>query len=104
MVVRSIESALKKLGYCGPLTINAFGNLEDIHDDVLRTYSSTGIVMKHDPFMKSSNCTECDVEGREFSSIMPEVRRWLFSNQAPTSVVIISNPECAYYFHFHITG
>lgn len=60
--------------------------------------------MKHDPFVKSSNCTECDVEVREFSSIMPEVRRWLFSNPALTSVVIISNPECAYYFHFLITG
>ncbi|CAN7013891.1 unnamed protein product [Brassica oleracea var. botrytis] len=51
IVRRSIESKLKKTGYSGCLTITALGNLKDIPDEVLVTYSSTGIVLKHDPFI-----------------------------------------------------
>lgn len=100
MVGRSIESALKKSGNRGPLTINAFGNLEYIRDEVLRTYSSTGIVMKHDPFVESSS-TESR-EGTSFSSIMKEVRHWIFFNPAPASIVFISNPQCVRYFRYQM--
>lgn len=82
-------------------TIIAFGNLEDIPVEVLRAYSSAGIVVKHDPFVESS-CTESQ-EGTSFSSIMKEVRRWIFFNKAPASIVFISNPKCAGLFRYQMT-
>ncbi|KAF2567064.1 hypothetical protein F2Q68_00028124 [Brassica cretica] len=43
----SIEGALKDLGYCGPVTITAMGNLEIAHPHVLQGLSSTGILVEH---------------------------------------------------------
>ncbi|KAG2309418.1 hypothetical protein Bca52824_029166 [Brassica carinata] len=43
----SIEGALKDLGYCGPITITAMGNLENAHPHVLQGLSSTGILVQH---------------------------------------------------------
>ncbi|CAA7059766.1 unnamed protein product [Microthlaspi erraticum] len=41
----SIESALKNLGYLGPVTISAMGNLEKTPAHVLQGLSSTGIAV-----------------------------------------------------------
>ncbi|CAH8261570.1 unnamed protein product [Arabidopsis lyrata] len=43
----SIEGALKDLGYCGPITITAMGNLENAHPHVLQGLSSTRILVQH---------------------------------------------------------
>ena len=43
----SIEGALKDLGYYGPVTINAMGNLKNAHPHVLQGLSSTGILLQH---------------------------------------------------------
>lgn len=98
LVRRSIESVLSDKQYCGPLTIIALGNLEDIPLEDLQAYSSSGIVMKHDPFVESS-CTE-NQEGTTISSIMEEVRHWTFFNPAPASIVFISNPTCLLRFSY----
>lgn len=100
LVRRSIESVLSDKQYCGPLTIIALGNLEDIPLEDLQAYSSSGIVMKHDPFVESS-CTE-NQEGTTISSIMEEVRRWTFFNPAPASIVFISNPTCFLRFSYQM--
>ncbi|KAL0896740.1 hypothetical protein Bca101_080701 [Brassica carinata] len=47
LVRPSIEGSLKDLGYCGHVTINAMGNLENAHPRVLQGLSSTGIVVQH---------------------------------------------------------
>ncbi|CAA7025027.1 unnamed protein product [Microthlaspi erraticum] len=43
----SIESALKDLGYLGPVTISAMGNLEKTPAHVLQGLSSTGVDVTH---------------------------------------------------------
>ncbi|KAJ4902390.1 putative endonuclease or glycosyl hydrolase [Raphanus sativus] len=100
LVRRSIESVLSDKQYCGPLTIIALGNLEDIPLEDLQAYSSSGIVMKHDLFVESS-CTE-NQEGTTISSIIEEVRRWTFFNPAPASIVFISNPRCLLRFSYQM--
>uniref|UniRef100_A0A0D3BNG6 NYN domain-containing protein n=1 Tax=Brassica oleracea var. oleracea TaxID=109376 RepID=A0A0D3BNG6_BRAOL len=49
----SIEGALKDLGYYGPVTINAMGNLENAHPHVLQGLSSTGILLQHTTRVRS---------------------------------------------------
>lgn len=44
-----IDMVLKSLGYSGPLTITAVGDLEDIPVEVLRALSSTGIIIRDIP-------------------------------------------------------
>ncbi|KAL0663581.1 hypothetical protein Bca4012_100418 [Brassica carinata] len=77
LVRRSIESVLYKRKYHGPLTIIAFGNLEDIAVEVLRAYSDTGIVMKHDPFFESA-CADILGCTSSISTIMKEMRNWKY--------------------------
>ncbi|CAN6822496.1 unnamed protein product [Brassica oleracea] len=43
----SIEGALKELGYYGPVTITAMGDLAEAHAHFLQRLSSTGIVVQH---------------------------------------------------------
>lgn len=42
-----IDTALKELGYNGPLTIIAVGNLVGIAYEFLEALASTGVVIKH---------------------------------------------------------
>uniref|UniRef100_A0A1J3E0S9 C2H2-type domain-containing protein n=1 Tax=Noccaea caerulescens TaxID=107243 RepID=A0A1J3E0S9_NOCCA len=48
-----IDTALKELGYNGPLTIIGVGNLEGVPHDFLEALSSTGVVIKHAPWGSS---------------------------------------------------
>ncbi|KFK23553.1 hypothetical protein AALP_AAs65748U000100, partial [Arabis alpina] len=43
----SIEGALKKLGYSGPVSITAYGDLKQTPEHVLQRLSSTGIALRH---------------------------------------------------------
>ncbi|KAJ4903266.1 zinc finger protein-related [Raphanus sativus] len=43
----SIEGALKELGYYGPVTITAMGDLTEAHPHFLQRLSSTGILVQH---------------------------------------------------------
>ncbi|XP_056862166.1 uncharacterized protein LOC108847094 isoform X2 [Raphanus sativus] len=43
----SIEGALKELGYYGPVTITAMGNLKEAPPHLLQRLSSTGILVQH---------------------------------------------------------
>ncbi|CAH2055139.1 unnamed protein product, partial [Thlaspi arvense] len=54
-----IDTELKKLGYNGPLTIIAMGDLEGIPHEFLRALADTGVVIKHQPpvtIMVISSC------------------------------------------------
>lgn len=42
-----IERRLGKLGYGGPVTISACGDLRKTEENVLRALSSTGIILNH---------------------------------------------------------
>ncbi|KAG5399785.1 hypothetical protein IGI04_014392 [Brassica rapa subsp. trilocularis] len=55
---------------------------------LLQAYSSTGIVLKHDPFIESSYS-----EGGVASFIAVELFGWKLWNLPPASVVFISDPQ-----------
>ncbi|CAA7026487.1 unnamed protein product [Microthlaspi erraticum] len=44
-----IKESLKKLGYCGPLTITAIGMLTEVDNEVLKALCSTGVSLYHVP-------------------------------------------------------
>ncbi|CAH8279325.1 unnamed protein product [Arabidopsis lyrata] len=71
-----IDMVLKSLGYSGPLTITAVGDLEDIPVDVLRALSSTGILIRDIPHP---------------SSVLLEMLDWQDVNQPPATVMLISD-------------
>ncbi|CAA7059763.1 unnamed protein product [Microthlaspi erraticum] len=75
----SIESALKNLGYMGPVTISAMGNLEKIPSQVLQGLSSTGIAVKH--------CLSEAVD-RHFYNDISEFKSL---NPPPATIMIISD-------------
>lgn len=45
-----INQLLETHGYSGPITIYAVGILTDVHVDILRALSSTGIILCYSPF------------------------------------------------------
>ncbi|EOA14798.1 hypothetical protein CARUB_v10028104mg, partial [Capsella rubella] len=49
-VHQCIKRFLNNYGYNGPLTIYAFGIVTDLHEDILRALSSTGIILYYDPY------------------------------------------------------
>ncbi|CAH8357765.1 unnamed protein product [Eruca vesicaria subsp. sativa] len=55
-----IDTELKNLGYNGPLTIIAVGNLEGVPLDFLKALSSGGVVIKQ--LQLGSNMTQCVVK------------------------------------------
>ncbi|KAL1194938.1 hypothetical protein V5N11_033178 [Cardamine amara subsp. amara] len=46
-VAECIKSSLEKSGFRGPVTITAYGDLQQTPEHVLRALSSTGITLKH---------------------------------------------------------
>ncbi|KAL1198731.1 hypothetical protein V5N11_002993 [Cardamine amara subsp. amara] len=73
----SIESALKNLGYSGPITITVFGNLEYTSAYILQRLSSTGIHVIH---------------GLDARSILFDLLLgWQDDNPPPCSMMLISD-------------
>ncbi|ESQ28966.1 hypothetical protein EUTSA_v10024069mg [Eutrema salsugineum] len=72
----SIESALKNLGYSGPVDITVIGYLEDTPQVVLRGLSSTGIYVKH---------------GRANGILFNLLISWQERNPPPASMMLISD-------------
>ncbi|GKU91181.1 hypothetical protein SLEP1_g5087 [Rubroshorea leprosula] len=48
-IAQNIASALAKIGYCGPLSISAFGDTNRIPSSVQHALSSTGVTLNHVP-------------------------------------------------------
>ncbi|CAH8384011.1 unnamed protein product [Eruca vesicaria subsp. sativa] len=68
--------ALKKLGYTGPLTINAIGRLTEVSEDALRAVYSTGIGLNH---VSTDNGFDLDL-------IL-----WGWNHPTPANVLLISD-------------
>ncbi|XP_033147146.1 uncharacterized protein LOC103866327 isoform X2 [Brassica rapa] len=73
----SIEGALKDLGYYGPVTISAMGNLENAHPHVLQGLSSTGILLQHTTRVRSY--------------IYHDLRMFKVDNPPPATIMLISD-------------
>ncbi|CAA7042596.1 unnamed protein product [Microthlaspi erraticum] len=83
LVGPSIESALNKEGYTGPLTITAFGNLKPILRKtpvVHRNLSNSGIHLNH---------------VRGFAEIFDKFLTWTLHNQPPANILFITGRELA---------
>ncbi|CAL9217255.1 unnamed protein product [Arabidopsis halleri] len=78
LAVRSIESALKGLGYNGPLTITAIGDMQKNHK-LLRQLCSAGIKVKH---------VVPDVVGQ---FIVGDLTDWQDHNRPPATMMFISD-------------
>ncbi|CAH8266397.1 unnamed protein product [Arabidopsis lyrata] len=72
-----IDRALQYLGYLGPISITAIGNLKHTPDHVLRALSSSGILVKHVP-----NGT---------SSIFAQLFAWELQSRPPATFMLISD-------------
>ncbi|KAL1216265.1 hypothetical protein V5N11_016884 [Cardamine amara subsp. amara] len=74
-----INRYLKRLGYCGPLSIIAVGLLTDVPDGLLRKLSSTGIVLNHVPLGSIG--------------ILRSMDAWKQDHPAPANMMLISSDE-----------
>ncbi|XP_010456269.1 PREDICTED: uncharacterized protein LOC104737721 isoform X2 [Camelina sativa] len=72
-----INGLLESHGYSGPVTIYAVGILTDVHVDILRALSSSGIVLYYTPFC-----------GSKIMSLMFE---WMRTSSPPGNILGICN-------------
>ncbi|CAN8247404.1 unnamed protein product [Cochlearia groenlandica] len=72
-----IQSALRKLGYNGPLTIKAIGNLNLIRKKTLRELSTSGIALRN--------------AKNRVVSVIVDMGRWRHENPGNVSIMLISN-------------
>ncbi|KAL1219941.1 hypothetical protein V5N11_021719 [Cardamine amara subsp. amara] len=75
----SIEREFKKLGYSGPVSITAYGDLTQTPDHLLRGLSSTGVDVAH-----TSSHVTCK---RMFSDLL----EWQDLNPPPATMMLISD-------------
>ncbi|KAG7558093.1 hypothetical protein ISN44_As11g040010 [Arabidopsis suecica] len=68
-----INQLLETHGYSGPITIYAVGILTDVHVDILRALSSTGIILCYSPFGSTD--------------IMSLMFRWMCNNSPPANLL-----------------
>ncbi|XP_020875900.1 uncharacterized protein LOC9309012 [Arabidopsis lyrata subsp. lyrata] len=74
-----INQLLETHGYSGPITIYAVGILTDVHVDILRALSSTGIILCYSPFGKTD--------------IMSLMFKWMCNNSPPANLLGICDPD-----------
>ncbi|CAL9246263.1 unnamed protein product [Arabidopsis halleri] len=77
-----IERRLGNLGYCGPVTISACGDLQKTQENVLRALSSTGIILNH------SYCAT--------THIYADLLAWKRRHPAPVTIMLITSPGDAF--------
>uniref|UniRef100_A0A1J3K048 C2H2-type domain-containing protein n=1 Tax=Noccaea caerulescens TaxID=107243 RepID=A0A1J3K048_NOCCA len=75
----SIEEEFKKLGYTGPVSITAYGDLKQTPDRLLRGLSSTGVALAH---------TIPDVRLMRMNS---DLMDWQDDNPPPATIMLISD-------------
>ncbi|XP_019093843.1 PREDICTED: uncharacterized protein LOC104741227 isoform X1 [Camelina sativa] len=75
----SLEAAFKNLGYSGPVSITAFGDLNRIPDHLLVGLSSTGVNVVHTGYAYKETLIYSDIE------------IWVDSNPPPATIMVIAN-------------
>ncbi|KAL1191879.1 hypothetical protein V5N11_007570 [Cardamine amara subsp. amara] len=75
----SIEREFKNLGYSGPVSITAYGDLTQTPDDLLRGLSSTGVDVAH---------TISDVK---YKRMFSDLLAWRDLNPPPATMMVISD-------------
>ncbi|CAL9244450.1 unnamed protein product [Arabidopsis halleri] len=90
-VVQSIRSMLLKRNYCGPLTIYAYGDTNQIPSSVQQALSSTGVSLNHVP---------AGVKDGSDKKLLVDIMFWAMENQAPANIMLISgDKDFSYLLH-----
>ncbi|XP_010506856.1 PREDICTED: uncharacterized protein LOC104783396 [Camelina sativa] len=75
----SLEEAFKNLGYSGPVSITAYGDLSQIPYHLLRSLSSTGVSLAH------------AIDKLRCKKMLSDFLKWRDLNPPPATLMIISN-------------
>ncbi|ESQ46396.1 hypothetical protein EUTSA_v10000121mg [Eutrema salsugineum] len=75
----SLEAAFKELGYSGPVSITAFGDLNQAPDHLLRGLSSTGVALAH------------AIPEVIYSRMLSAMATWKTHNPPPATIMFISD-------------
>ncbi|CAH2057635.1 unnamed protein product [Thlaspi arvense] len=81
----SLEAAFKKLGYSGPVSITAYGNLQQAPDHLLRGLSSTGVALAH------------AIPEVIYMRMNDDFRKWHMHNPPPATTMFISDSVDEYF-------
>lgn len=80
-IAKNIHSALVKMGYCGPISISAYGDTTGIPTSVQEALNSTGIALNHVP---------AGVKDASDKKILVDMLFWAVDNAAPANYLLIS--------------
>uniref|UniRef100_A0A1J3GLW8 Meiosis arrest female protein 1 n=1 Tax=Noccaea caerulescens TaxID=107243 RepID=A0A1J3GLW8_NOCCA len=80
-IAQNVSSALLKMGYCGPVSISAYGDTSLIPLPVQQALSSTGVTLNHVP---------AGVKDASDKKILVDMLLWAIDNPAPANFLLIS--------------
>uniref|UniRef100_A0A1J3FGW2 Meiosis arrest female protein 1 n=1 Tax=Noccaea caerulescens TaxID=107243 RepID=A0A1J3FGW2_NOCCA len=80
-IAQNVSSALLKTGYCGPVSISAYGDTSLIPLPVQQALSSTGVTLNHVP---------AGVKDASDKKILVDMLLWAIDNPAPANFLLIS--------------
>ncbi|GLT38559.1 hypothetical protein SLA2020_128010 [Shorea laevis] len=80
-IAQNIASALAKIGYCGPVSISAYGDTNSISFSVQHALSSTGVTLNHVP---------AGIKDASDKKILVDMLLWAVDNPAPANYLLIS--------------
>ncbi|KAL9674171.1 hypothetical protein QQ045_030441 [Rhodiola kirilowii] len=80
-IAQNISSALMKMGYCGTISISAYGDTTKLPYNVQHALSSTGVALNHVP---------AGVKDASDKKILVDMLLWAVDNPAPANYLLIS--------------
>ncbi|KAK2966788.1 hypothetical protein RJ640_008791 [Escallonia rubra] len=80
-IAQNITTALVKMGYCGPVSISAYGDTNGIPSSVQQALNSTGIALNHVP---------AGVKDASDKKILVDMLFWAVDNPVPGNYLLIS--------------
>ncbi|AED97431.2 putative transcription factor C2H2 family [Arabidopsis thaliana] len=108
-VAQSIRSVLSKSNFCGPLTIYAYGDTNQIPSSVQQALSSTGVSLNHVPAVSNGLIILYVLDDGEHltgvkdgsdKKLLVDIMLWAMDNQAPANIMLISgDKDFSYLLH-----
>ncbi|GKU91177.1 hypothetical protein SLEP1_g5086 [Rubroshorea leprosula] len=80
-IAQNIASALTNIGYCGPVSISAYGDTKSISVSAQHALSSTGVTLNHVP---------AGIKDASDKKILVDMLLWAVDNPAPANYLLIS--------------
>ncbi|CAM8971328.1 unnamed protein product [Rhodiola kirilowii] len=80
-IAQNISSALMKMGYCGTISISAYGDTTKLPSNVQHALSSSGVALNHVP---------AGVKDASDKKILVDMLLWAVDNPAPANYLLIS--------------